>query len=43
MSHSHSRRATKYTTAEAYAWAPNARLKTPEVLYARTKPRAISA
>src|SRR4051812_33280916 len=33
----------KYKAADAYAWAPKARLNTPDVLYVSTNPRATSA
>src|SRR5581483_6754076 len=36
-------RALKYIAADTYACAPKARLNTPEVLYVRTNPSAISA
>ena len=39
----HTTRALKYIAADTYAWAPNARLNTPEVLYVSTNPSATSA
>ena len=41
--HPHTTLALKYIAAETYAWAPNARLNTPEVLYVRTNPNATRA
>src|SRR5918995_7123550 len=39
----HSSRAWKYMAADTYAWAPKARLNTPDVLYVSTKPSAMRA
>jgi hypothetical protein len=43
MPHSHTTRILKNMAAETYAWAPKAKLKTPEVLYVSAKPMATSA